>query len=359
MRSFSRWLLLALAVMVLSNAWADNQRPPGWLSGFTKDGREYWYHPDNPRDVRMRDVVTTKRAPAADASATAQVPPQSSQSKLSVTGTAARSVANGKTGTATQDHQQTIRAAEDVPTLSPPQPKPSPPPGLLAGLLESLPSFPGSGSETALQERKPAAPKKNGAPPGHYDAFGNLKDVVPKHAVHEAVTTSDACTDQAKTYVGGVAERYRRCIKKVRKAMQSGAAVDAPHPSSGETPLLASVVGRHPTAIQALLETGAAVDLRHAETGLSALDIAAHQGYADVVEAMLQLKSTAAMRDAMVALAPVDGLAPIHRACRGETRGHAEVRRTLWFAILSNRLRPHSSLSRAGGFCACCRWSSC
>ena len=37
----------------------------GWLSGCTKDGREYWYHPDNPRNVRMKSAVQPSPPPPA------------------------------------------------------------------------------------------------------------------------------------------------------------------------------------------------------------------------------------------------------------------------------------------------------
>jgi hypothetical protein len=229
--------------------------------------------------------------------------------------------------------------------------------GLLSGLLESFSGRDTTGTVRAadsaaasahsgsltgarsVSPRPPPGPPRD-HPPGHYDAFGNLKEIVPKHAVHNAVATSAACTDDAKSYVGGVVEKQRRCVKKVRKAVQSGAPIDEPDPASGQTALMANVLGRHSTAVQALLEAGAVATLRDTKTGLTALDTAADKGYSEVVDAILQLKNTAhdhvSLREAMVALSPADGLAPIHRACAGETRGHAEVR------LISAPLNVHS-----------------
>lgn len=316
-------LLTQAAAGGAAGGGATSQRPMGWLSGFTKDGREYWYHPDNPRDVRMQDAAPKVAPPAP--------PPQPKPP--------APAKAPVEAVSATAQDENVLPAAQQAAPV---------PKGLLSGLLES---FTGRGTKDTVRGTDPAAESANSGtftgdrsasprsaptgpprdrPPGHYDAFGNLKEIVPKHAVHEAVASSVACTDDTKSYVGGAMERKRRCVKKVRKAVQSGAPIDEPDPASGQTALMASVLGRHSIAVQALLEAGAVATLRHTKSGLTALDIAADKGYAEVVDAILQLKNTAhdqaALREAMVALSPADGLAPIHRACAGETRGHAEVR---------------------------------
>ena len=313
----SKWLALAIcvdiaAVVLLVEAQAEGQRPPGWLSGFTKDGREYWYHPDNPTDVRMQGA-----APAPKTAPATALPLQSAQA---VPGLTTKGGAAPQKGLG-QGQLESRPASTGRDTKQPGQ-----------GAGSTAETSPGAagGRRASPQPPPPGPPAPPDPPPGHYDAFGNLKEVVAKHAVHEAVAKSAACTDHAKSYVGGVAERYRRCVKKVRKALQAGASIDEPDPQSGHTALMANVLSRHPIAVQALLEEGAAATLRQAKTGHSALDVAADKGYSDVVEVMLQLESAAkdraGLREAMVALAPVDGLAPIHRACTGETRGHAEVR---------------------------------
>lgn len=344
----SKWLALAIcvdiaAVVLVVEAQAAGQRPPGWLSGFTKDGREYWYHPDNPSDVRMQGT-----APAPKTAPATAPPPQSAQAAPGLTthGGAApqRGLGQGQlesrpasTGRDTKQPGQGAGSAAETAS-----------PGAAAA----------GGRRASAQPPAPGSPPQAppDPPPGHYDAFGNLKEIVAKHAVHEAVATSAACVDNAKSYVGGVAERYRRCVKKVRKALQDGASIDEPEPASGHAALMANVLSRHPIAVQALLEEGAAATLRHAKTGHTALDVAADKGYADVVEVMLQLESAAkdraGLREAMVALAPVDGLAPIHRACAGETHGHAEVRLIIAAAECSFTHTDH--LRR---FCACGRWS--
>ena len=59
-------LLLVLPHHAVSGEESEEQRPVGWVSGFTKDGREYWYHPDNPRDVRTKPPLKKKaKSPAA------------------------------------------------------------------------------------------------------------------------------------------------------------------------------------------------------------------------------------------------------------------------------------------------------
>jgi hypothetical protein len=206
---------------------------------------------------------------------------------------------------------RSVPSSSDRPAAAakPPPPPPSPKPAAAAA---------------AAPKSQPAPASPPGPPAGHFDAFGNLKELTPKHAVYEAVTTAEACTDISKTYVGGEAERHRRCVKKIRKAVQSGASINHADPSTtgGQTPLMASVIGRRPVAVKALLEMGAGADVRQADTGLTALDTAAKLGYSDVVAAMML---TTTMVDVATAIAPVDGLAPIHRACVGEDRGHAEV----------------------------------
>ena len=109
-------LVLAIVLLVSGGyspgAHADSQRPPGWLSGFTKDGREYWYHPDNPRDVRMKDVPLTTASSAPNGQpATWALPPTPSAPRRCLP---RRPVATGAVGPGRLNHCQGLSEEDGV-----------------------------------------------------------------------------------------------------------------------------------------------------------------------------------------------------------------------------------------------------
>ena len=104
--------------------------------------------------------------------------------------------------------------------------------------------------------------------------------------------------------------------------LDAGADIDFRHPTTGQTPLMTSVLSGKPALVKLLLERGADVTVPEKD-GYTPAHGAGFQGRAEIME-MLHVHGIDVVNDVHS-----DGFTPLHRACWGSEPRHTDTVRFL------------------------------